>query len=109
MTFGLLNRAVRETRFVFRDSLSNETQPAHLTERAIGSPIDRINQAETRSTSNHFQTRAAPSRSRLMGGMGPMWSRDGDELFYRSSDSMMAIAVDDTEGFRPRPTDGALC
>jgi Tol biopolymer transport system component len=32
----------------------------------------------------------------LNGGMGPMWSRDGRELFYRAGDDLMSVAVNTT-------------
>jgi serine/threonine protein kinase/Tol biopolymer transport system component len=34
------------------------------------------------------------------GGTDPVWRRDGRELFYRSGDSMMAVAVATESGFR---------
>jgi serine/threonine-protein kinase len=39
------------------------------------------------------------------GGVDPIWSRDGRELFYRSSDALITVAVTTTAGFsagRPR-------
>lgn len=32
----------------------------------------------------------------LNGGMGPMWSRNGRELFYRAGDDLMSVAVNTT-------------
>jgi hypothetical protein len=34
------------------------------------------------------------------GGDDPIWSRDGKELFYRSGDKMMVVAVSLAGGFR---------
>jgi hypothetical protein len=34
------------------------------------------------------------------GGVHPIWSFDGRELFYRQGPSLMAVAVDMTRGFR---------
>ena len=33
------------------------------------------------------------------GGTQPLWSRDGQELFYRSADAVMAVAVDTDPSF----------
>lgn len=33
------------------------------------------------------------------GGDEPLWSRDGTELFFRNGDAVMAVSVDDDEGF----------
>jgi serine/threonine-protein kinase len=41
----------------------------------------------------------------IEGGSEPLWSGDGRELFYRTSDQMMVVSVDDTDGLdfsRPR-------
>jgi len=35
------------------------------------------------------------------GGNSPLWSRDGRELFYRSADSVMAVAVQTEPAFKP--------
>jgi eukaryotic-like serine/threonine-protein kinase len=35
------------------------------------------------------------------GGLEPMWNRNGRELFYRSGDRMMAVAVSTQNGFAP--------
>ena len=35
------------------------------------------------------------------GGNSPLWSRDGRELFYRSADSVMAVAVQTEPTFKP--------
>ena len=35
------------------------------------------------------------------GGQGPVWSRDGRELFYQDGEQMMAVAVETGETFRP--------
>jgi dipeptidyl aminopeptidase/acylaminoacyl peptidase len=35
------------------------------------------------------------------GGFGPLWSPDGRELFYRSSDAVMAVAVETEPAFKP--------
>ena len=34
------------------------------------------------------------------GGSGPVWSRDGSEIFYRTEDQMMAVSIELTDGFR---------
>ncbi|MHC4567886.1 MAG: TolB family protein [Planctomycetota bacterium] len=34
------------------------------------------------------------------GGQQPLWSRDGDELFYRSGDKMMAATIETEAGFK---------
>ena len=33
------------------------------------------------------------------GGMSPKWSPDGQELYYRGDDAMMAVRIDTTDGF----------
>ena len=35
------------------------------------------------------------------GGVDPVWSPDGSELFYRSGEQMMAVPIDVADGFRP--------
>ena len=35
----------------------------------------------------------------IQGGMEPIWSQDGRELFYRNGDRMMAVAVETEPGF----------
>ncbi|HWU37204.1 MAG TPA: hypothetical protein VN203_06095, partial [Candidatus Acidoferrum sp.] len=35
------------------------------------------------------------------GGIDPIWSHDGTELFYRNGDKMMAVSVTLAGGFRP--------
>jgi serine/threonine-protein kinase len=35
------------------------------------------------------------------GGMDPVWSHDGTEIFYRNGDKMMAVSVSLPGGFRP--------
>ena len=37
------------------------------------------------------------------GGRGPVWSRDGRELFYQNGEQMMVVAVESGESFRPSP------
>ena len=36
----------------------------------------------------------------INGGVEPVWSPDGSELFYRSGDQVMVVAVDTTGAFR---------
>ena len=41
----------------------------------------------------------------INGGRGPVWSRDGRELFYQNGDQMMVVAVESAESFRKSPPD----
>ena len=58
-------------------------------------------------TSHHQQsTKQAPNTGpqeyaiSINGGVEPVWSPDGSELFYRSGDQVMVVAVDTTGAFR---------
>ena len=37
------------------------------------------------------------------GGMEPLWSPDGSELFYREGQRMMSVSIDSEVGLRPTP------
>ena len=37
------------------------------------------------------------------GGGGPVWSRNGRELFYQNGEQMMVVAIEAGEAFRPSP------
>ncbi|MDT8302276.1 MAG: protein kinase [Sedimentisphaerales bacterium] len=47
---------------------------------------------------DHFQRKL--KKVSVKGGQQPMWSRDGNELFYRSGNKMMAAAVEIESQFR---------
>ena len=50
-------------------------------------------EADVTVTSGRFRS--------LEGGMDPVWSHDGTELFYRNGDKMMAVSVSLAGEFRP--------
>ena len=70
----------------------NEGRPAS---RRMGDSwhTHRTNQATTGSTSFPIGRRGTGVTVSLDGGTGPVWSRDGHELFYRAGDELVSVQV----------------
>jgi dipeptidyl aminopeptidase/acylaminoacyl peptidase len=79
-----------------------------ITCMALFSPDGRY-VAYTSNDSGVFETYVRPfdapeprTRISTAGGLEPLWSRDGSELFYRSGDAMMAVEVSMQPAFSAR-------
>jgi dipeptidyl aminopeptidase/acylaminoacyl peptidase len=84
---------------VWADSAAEESAPRFSPDgRAIAYVSDRSGRAEVYVRG--LESAAPGSQISADGGMEPVWSRDGRQLFYRNAGRLITVAVRSIEPFR---------